>query len=161
MSAQGIIHLLADQAPTMGMLASTTPVSVVHRSCRPNKESGGVGPAPADRLARPASHCGDSGTARSTTIPSKAGSPASRKSHCQESGVIGQIRPHCDRSRMPTLMPAAMTPETVALLAVGQLSATRAIPLGQTPPMPSPTRNRSTSICSCVVTKAPAAAQSE
>jgi len=75
--------------------------------------------------------------------------------------VIGQIWPHCDKMITPMLMPAAITPETVALVAAGQLSATSAMPLGHTPPIPRPTRNRSTSICSCDVTKAPAAAHSE
>jgi hypothetical protein len=75
--------------------------------------------------------------------------------------VIGQIRPHCDSAMMPTLIPAAITPDTVALLAAGQLSATSAMPLGHTPPTPRPTRNRSPSSCHCEVTKPPAAAPSE
>ena len=52
-------------------------------------------------------------------------------------------------------------PAAVAFDAVGQLSATSAIPLGHMPPTPSPTRNRSTSICSCVVAKPPSPAQTE
>ena len=62
---------------------------------------------------------------------------------------------------MPALSPAAITPETVAFDAVGQLSATSAIPLGHMPPTPRPTKNRNASICSWLVTKLPSAAQTE
>ncbi|MEI8227748.1 MAG: hypothetical protein WCH77_05730 [Planctomycetota bacterium] len=147
MSAQGIIHLLADQAPTIGMLAMRIAASVVRRSCGPKRAGrGGALPSAAPFPWR-ASHCGDSGSAASTASPSTAGSPAIWKSQRHESAVIGQTRPHCERAMMPTLMPAAITPDTVALLAAGQLSATSAMPLGHTPPTPSPTKNRSASSC--------------
>ena len=108
-----------------------------------------------------ASHWGDSGSAASTISPSTAGRPARLKIQRHESGVIGQMRASWASRKMPALSPAAITPETVALEAVGQLSPTNAMPLGHIPPTPSPTRNRSSSICSWVCTRLPAAAQTE
>ena len=67
----------------------------------------------------------------------------------------------CEINKTPALSPALMTPATQALDAEGQHSATSAMPLGHIPPTPKPTRNRSRSICSCVLAHAPRNAKTE
>ncbi len=67
----------------------------------------------------------------------------------------------CDNNKIPAFKPALITPDTIGRDAVGQHSATNAIPLGHIPPTPSPTKNRKTSISSCVLTNAPNAAKIE
>jgi len=62
---------------------------------------------------------------------------------------------------MPLFNAAPMRPATIGRDFSGQHSAAKATALGQTPPTPNPTRNRSPSIWPCDSTKAPSPAKIE
>jgi hypothetical protein len=159
LSAQGIIHLLAAHAPTIGIELITIAANVTRTNPGANRSRNGVGFFFA--TPRDASHAGDSGNATNTNTPNNAGAPENWKIHRHESGVIGHARATCDSNKIPVFNPADITPDTNGFDAPGQHSATSAIPFGHIPPTPNPTRNRSTSICSTVCAHPPIAAKIE
>ncbi len=80
--------------------------------------------------------------------------------------VTAQEAGHLNRQLPPeivlyTLFARACDPVLGLLKLSGQHSDASATAFGQTPPTPSPTMNRSASICSCVRTNAPFPANTE
>ena len=151
--------MLAAQAPTIGIEPSRMPTTVSRKSGgRKSSRIGAAGWRAAPRLA---SHRGDSGSQKITSTPIRAGAAAKEKIQRHESGVMCQMRAICESIRMPPLSAAPISPATIGRDLSGQHSAASATALGHTPPTPNPTRNRSTSICSWVRTRAPKPANTE
>jgi hypothetical protein len=149
LSAHGIIHLLAAQAPINGTEPSIIPVNVIFSSGGRNSWRSGAGPFFSTRWARASRHAGDSGRKKSTTSPNPAGAAARLNSHRHDSALTDQICAICESRRIPALIAAPINPANVGRALSGQHSATSATAFGQTPPTPKPTKKRRTSICSC------------
>ena len=97
----------------------------------------------------------------SAARPSNAGKAANWNNQRQDASDTGHARATCESRRMPPFNAAPMTPAITGRDRPGQHSAAKATEFGQTPPTPSPTKNRSTSISSCVRTHAPSPANTE